>query len=171
MMILGPLVAPRISTVTEALSSVLASEVIFSPSTTRTTGRVTDSPTAVAIVSISMTSPTATFCCLAPARTIAYTAVSSVVCEVVGVRWAPRVNGTDPRVTAQNAPLPPGGDERVAQRRTPVQHLPARTPPQHDAGVEQHPQVVADGAQWQRGQDGQLAGRARLVQEAEQPGP
>src|SRR4051812_19191382 len=78
MMILGPLVAPRTSAVTEALPSFVASEVTVSPSTTRTTGRVTESPTSVAILSISMTSPTATFCWVAPARTIAYTAVSFV---------------------------------------------------------------------------------------------
>src|SRR6478735_5153679 len=78
MMIFGPLVAARTSTVTLALPSFLASEVTVSPSTTRTTGRVTDSPTPVVTLSISMTSPTATFCCLAPARTIAYTAVSFV---------------------------------------------------------------------------------------------
>src|SRR6476469_836010 len=76
MMLLGPLVAPRPSTVTAALSRPVA--VTFSPSTSITTGRVTVSPTAVATLSISMTSPTATFCCLAPARTIAYTAVSFV---------------------------------------------------------------------------------------------
>src|SRR6478735_10099271 len=78
MMILGPLVAPRTSTVTDALPSLAASEVMSSPSTTRTTGRVTDSPTPVSTLSISMTSPTATFCWVAPARTIAYTAVSFV---------------------------------------------------------------------------------------------
>src|SRR5918999_4755999 len=76
MTILGPLVPPRTSTVTDALSRPV--EVTFSPSTTITTGRVTDSPTPVATWSISMTSPTATFCWVAPARTIAYTAVSFV---------------------------------------------------------------------------------------------
>src|SRR3954452_24712095 len=74
MTILGPLVAPRTSTVTPALSSPDA--VTLSPSTTITTGRVSDSPTPVSTLSISMTSPTATFCCLLPARTTAYTAGS-----------------------------------------------------------------------------------------------
>src|SRR6478672_9693660 len=74
MTILGPLVAPRTSTVTPALSRPDA--VTFSPSTTMTTGRVSDSPTPVSTLSISMTSPTATFCCLLPARTTAYTAGS-----------------------------------------------------------------------------------------------
>src|SRR3954451_7304461 len=74
MTILGPLVAPRTSTVTPALSRPEA--VTFSPSTTMTTGRVSDSPTPVSTLSISMTSPTATFCCLLPARTTAYTAGS-----------------------------------------------------------------------------------------------
>src|SRR6188768_3481131 len=76
MMILGPLVAPSTSTVTPALSRPVA--VTVSPSTTITTGRVNDSPTPVSTLSISMTSPTATFCWVAPARTIAYTAVSFV---------------------------------------------------------------------------------------------
>src|SRR5689334_4559897 len=76
MMILGPLVAPSTSTVTDALSRPVL--VTVSPSTAMTTGRLIDSPTAVETLSISMTSPTATFCCLAPARTIAYTAVSFV---------------------------------------------------------------------------------------------
>src|ERR1700710_1810613 len=74
MTILGPLVAPSTSTVTPALSRPEA--VTFSPSTTSTTGRVSVSPTPVSILSISMTSPTATFCCLLPARTTAYTACS-----------------------------------------------------------------------------------------------
>src|SRR4051794_4232481 len=74
MTILGPLVAPSTSTVTPALSRPEA--VTFSPSTTITTGRVSDSPTPVSTLSISMTSPTATFCCLLPARTTAYTAGS-----------------------------------------------------------------------------------------------
>src|SRR6478672_4120652 len=77
MTIFGPLVAPRTSTVTPALSSEERSLVTFSPSTTITTGRVSDSPGAVATLSISMTSPTATFCCLLPLRTIAYTATHS----------------------------------------------------------------------------------------------
>src|SRR6476646_5539775 len=74
MMIFGPLVRPVTSTVTLALSRPVA--VTFSPSTTITTGRVRVSP-AAAIASISMTSPTATFCCLLPLRTIAYTASHS----------------------------------------------------------------------------------------------
>src|SRR6476646_3802114 len=74
MMIFGPLVRPVTSTGTLALSRPVA--VTFSPSTTITTGRVRVSP-AAAIASISMTSPTATFCCLLPLRTIAYTASHS----------------------------------------------------------------------------------------------
>src|SRR5690606_27410194 len=66
---------PRTSTATEALSRPVA--VTVSPSTTITTGRETDSPTAVSTLSISMTSPTTTFCCLLPLRTIAYTATHS----------------------------------------------------------------------------------------------
>src|SRR6476620_7979546 len=68
MTIFGPLVAPRTSPVA----------VTFSPSTAMTTGSVRVSPTGVPTLSISMTSPTATFCWVAPARTIAYTAVSFV---------------------------------------------------------------------------------------------
>src|SRR5689334_16337809 len=74
MTIFGPLVAPRISTVTAALSR--PAEVTFSPSTTMTTGSFREAPTASSVLSISMTSPTATFCCLLPLRTIAYTADS-----------------------------------------------------------------------------------------------
>src|SRR6478609_11551081 len=74
MMIFGPLVRPVTSTVTLALSRPVA--VTLSPSTTITTGRVRVSP-AAAIASISMTSPTATFCCLLPLRTTAYTASHS----------------------------------------------------------------------------------------------
>src|SRR5690242_14165379 len=74
MMILGPLVAPRTSTVTAALSRPV--EVTFSPSTTITTGRLRDAPATSSVLSISMTSPTATFCCLLPLRTIAYTSAS-----------------------------------------------------------------------------------------------
>ena len=59
-----------------ALPRASASEVTFSPSTSRTTGSVTESPTSLATLSISMTSPTATFCCWPPLRTIAYTADS-----------------------------------------------------------------------------------------------
>src|SRR5690242_9886175 len=85
MMILGPLVAPRTSTVTPALSRPVAFTV--SPSTVITTGRVSVSPTAASVLSISMTSPTATFCCLLPLRTIAYTADSlSLLVQVCGAR-------------------------------------------------------------------------------------
>src|SRR6476620_7436225 len=84
MMILGPLVAPSTSTVTPALSRPVA--VTVSPSTVITTGSVSVSPTAASVLSISMTSPTATFCCLLPARTIAYTAVSFVVKELLVCR-------------------------------------------------------------------------------------
>src|SRR3712207_1305676 len=74
MMIFGPLVRPVTSTVTLALSRPVA--VTVSPSTTITTGRVRVSP-AAPIASISMTSPTATLCCLLPLRTTAYTASHS----------------------------------------------------------------------------------------------
>src|SRR4029079_2961829 len=76
MMILGPLVAPRTSTVTPALSRPVA--VTVSPSTVITTGSVSVAPTAASVLSICLTSRTAPFCCLLPARTIAYTAVSFV---------------------------------------------------------------------------------------------
>src|SRR5947208_15360445 len=83
MTILGPLVAPRTSTVTPA--SPRPEAVTFSPSTTITTGRVSVSPTPVPTLSISMTSPTATFCCLLPARTIAYTVVSFIASTTSGL--------------------------------------------------------------------------------------
>src|SRR3954452_7374470 len=77
MMIFGPFAAPTTSAVTDALASVSASEVTLSPSTSSSTGSETDSPTPVPTLSISMTSPTATFCWVAPLRTIAYTATHS----------------------------------------------------------------------------------------------
>ena len=39
-----------------------------------------------------------------------------------------------------------GGDERVAQRGAPVEHLATRPATQHDAGLQQHLEVVADRA-------------------------
>src|SRR5690242_7328670 len=88
MSIFGPLVAPRTSTVTDAFCSASAPAVTLSPSTSITTGRLTDSPTSWAILSISMTSPTATFCCWPPLRTIAYTADSlSSPDDEVGTGW------------------------------------------------------------------------------------
>src|SRR4051794_19989348 len=88
MMIFGPLVAPTTSTVTLAWPSASAPAVTLSPSTSITTGRLTVSPTAWATLSISMTSPTATFCCWPPLRTIAYTAdsLSSSDCCLALVR-------------------------------------------------------------------------------------
>src|SRR4051794_7332994 len=90
------------------------------------TGSVTESPTSWATLSISMTSPTATFCCWPPLRTIAYTADSlsssdykfGSACrarahhtEGWGRRtWthdgasAPRIKSTDGLPTGQNEP-------------------------------------------------------------------
>src|SRR5680860_970247 len=72
-MIFGPLVWPRTSALTFTLASMSASTVTVSPSTKRTAGNETDSPSTDETRSISMTSPTATFCCWPPLRTIAYT--------------------------------------------------------------------------------------------------
>src|SRR5690606_5729136 len=69
--IFGPLVSPRIS----ALTVNRPASVVTSPSlTTSTVGSVTEEPTSPATLSTSRTSPTETFCCLPPQRTIAYTA-------------------------------------------------------------------------------------------------
>src|SRR5215470_3722173 len=73
MLIFGPLVRPRTSADTATLASAAASDVTVSPSTTRTAGSDTVSPTLSVRLSISMTSPTATFCWVPPLRTIAYT--------------------------------------------------------------------------------------------------
>src|SRR5215207_7385251 len=73
MLIFGPLVRPRTSADTATLASAAASAVTVSPSTTRTAGNDTVSPTWSVRLSISMTSPTATFCWVPPLRTIAYT--------------------------------------------------------------------------------------------------
>src|SRR3954468_604067 len=73
MLIFGPLVRPRTSADTATVASAAASDVTVSPSTTRTAGKDTVSPTLSVRLSISMTSPTATFCWVPPLRTIAYT--------------------------------------------------------------------------------------------------
>src|SRR6266536_1279605 len=79
MLIFGPLVRPRTSADTATLASASASVVTVSPSTTRTAGSDTVSPTWSVKLSISMTSPTATFCWVPPLRTIAYT-VDLTIC-------------------------------------------------------------------------------------------
>src|SRR5215510_7543303 len=76
MSILGPKVSPRISAVTLTLASFLASAVTLPSSTSSTAGSSSDSPGRASTLSISRTSPTATFCCWPPLRTIAYTADS-----------------------------------------------------------------------------------------------
>src|SRR5262245_58616351 len=88
MWIFGPLVAPRTSAWTSTLASASESVVTESPSTRRTAGSDRLSPGAVVTLSISMTSPTATFCCWPPLRTIAYTSdlLSSVGLHLGGVR-------------------------------------------------------------------------------------
>src|SRR6476646_7294499 len=132
MMILGPLVAPSTSTVTPALSRPVA--VTVSPSTVITTGSVSVSPTAASVLSISMTSPTATFCCLLPARTIAYTAVSFVglrkSCPAGPRASAPEGRG---RVAGQ-------GGHAGAHRGSMLRG--ARRTPQNDSGA---PLGVRDG--------------------------
>src|SRR5262245_12373541 len=74
MLILGPLAAATISTVTETLASFFASVVTSSPSTRSTAGSWTLVPGSPSTRSIVTTSPTATFSWRPPARTIAYTA-------------------------------------------------------------------------------------------------
>src|SRR5215213_4070022 len=95
MWIFGPLVAPRTSAWTSTLDSASESEVTVWPSTRRTAGSDRLSPGAVATLSISMTSPTATFCCWPPLRTIAYTSdsLSSVGLHLGGVRRRVRAGG------------------------------------------------------------------------------
>src|SRR5690349_14049095 len=73
MVIFGPLLRPSTSADTATLDKAAASVVTVSPSTTRTAGSETVSPTWSVRLSISMTSPTATFCWVPPLRTIAYT--------------------------------------------------------------------------------------------------
>src|SRR5262245_38438172 len=74
MLILGPLAAATISTVTETLASFFASVVTSSPSTRSTAGSWTLVPGSPSTRSIVTTSPTATFSWRPPVRTIAYTA-------------------------------------------------------------------------------------------------
>src|SRR4051794_36840245 len=74
MLIFGPLVAPRISAVTSYLATSPGALTTLSPSTTRSAGSVTVEPISPANLSTVTTSSTATFSCLPPQRTIAYTA-------------------------------------------------------------------------------------------------
>src|SRR4051794_28466755 len=104
MVIFGPLAAPSTSPVTEAELSASAPVVTFSPSTSMTTGRLTESPTSWATLSISMTSPTATFCCWPPLRTIAYTADSLSSSDYEFTRV---VSARSPRSTALRAGAAP----------------------------------------------------------------
>src|SRR5512139_1978661 len=74
MLILGPLTAPMISAVISYLASSAGALTTLSPSTTSSAGNVTDEPASPASLSTVSTSSTATFSCLPPQRTIAYTA-------------------------------------------------------------------------------------------------
>ncbi len=81
--------------------------VTVSPSTASTTGRVRVSPTGVETLSISMTSPTATFSCFAPARTIAYTTAVSLiinVCPKVSGLQHTQLSGGTPGASRNGAP-------------------------------------------------------------------
>src|SRR5659263_488654 len=73
MMIFGPRSSRMISAVTVTLASALASEVTFSPSTSRTAGSCTVEPALPDNRSTTTMSPTDTFSCRPPALTIAYT--------------------------------------------------------------------------------------------------
>src|ERR1700722_460370 len=77
MLILGPLVAPRISAVISYRPSSAGSLMTLSSSTTRTAGSVTLDPTSPMSLSTVRTSSTDAFSCLPPQRTIAYTANTS----------------------------------------------------------------------------------------------
>src|SRR5674476_1225766 len=73
MMIFGPRSSRMTSAVTVTLASALASEVTFSPSTSRTAGSCTVEPALPDNRSTTTMSPTDTFSCRPPALTIAYT--------------------------------------------------------------------------------------------------
>src|SRR5437764_1335916 len=83
-LILGPLTAPRTSAVILYLASSATALTTFWPSTTSTAGNVTVEPTSSISLSTLSTSSTATFSCLPPARTIAYTANPFVVIPAPG---------------------------------------------------------------------------------------
>src|SRR3954467_696708 len=72
MRIFGPLVCSTRVAVTEAAASAVASVVTASPSTRRTTGRVSVAPGSPLIFSTVSTSPSATLYCFPPVLTIAY---------------------------------------------------------------------------------------------------
>ena len=73
MVIFGPLVGLTTSAVTLTLASLPASLVTVEPSTSRSGVRSMLSPASPFTLSMMRTSPTDTFSCRPPARTIAYT--------------------------------------------------------------------------------------------------
>src|ERR1700722_20143745 len=140
MLILGPLVAPRISAVISYRPSSAGSLMTLSSSTTRTAGSVTLDPTSPVSLSTVRTSSTDAFSCLPPQRTIAYTANSSPlhrpgrglrlqhtcsrqfrargpvsVAHRLSSRGAARANSCaeDPGYQNQDVPRPPGQPGRA----------------------------------------------------------
>src|SRR5665647_2108674 len=89
MMIFGPRSSRMTSAVTVTLASALASEVTFSPSTSRTAGSCTVEPAPPDNRSTTTMSPTDTFSCRPPALTIAYT--TSLLISARRNFWARRL--------------------------------------------------------------------------------
>src|SRR3954467_5363122 len=131
MLILGPLTAPRISAVIVNFASSSTALTMLEPSTTSTGAKFTTSPTSALILSTVSSSPTLTFSCLPPARTIAYTAKPFVVSSQPPVGDLPPAGaegGTPGKVSTGalcvelhltgggGVPNPPGLRAQVAER-------------------------------------------------------
>src|SRR5215470_11478753 len=99
MLIFGPLAGPTTSAVTSYLLSSAASLMTVPSSTTSSAGNVTlDPASSSASLSTVSTSSRATFSCLPPQRTIAYTRELPLPCAcpaALGALWPPRPS--DPR--------------------------------------------------------------------------
>src|SRR4051812_3026225 len=110
MLIFGPLVAPRISAVTSYLATSAGALTTLSPLTTRIVGSTTVEPISPANLSTVSTSSTATFSCLPPQRTIAYTA-EPFLC-------VPRARLTEQKLNLEAAACTPIGRGEVGALTT-----------------------------------------------------
>jgi hypothetical protein len=63
-----------------------------------------------------------------------------------------------------------GGGEGIAEGGAPVQDLAAGPAAQDGAGLQQHPQVIADRAGRQAGERGELRGGAGLLEQPQDAG-
>src|SRR5581483_5041993 len=113
MLILGPAASPTMSAVTWYRPTSAGSLITRSPSTTSRVGSVMLSPTSPASLSTVTTSSSATFSCLPPQRTIAYTRELSLSLGLfLALPSVPRNSGVTTAGSLERAQAP-------AQRATP----------------------------------------------------